>query len=271
MPRNSRTSLRAAAAGAEQSDPSPPPQQQQQPQVEPQQPEEPETCVICLETLGDSPHALSCNHRFHASCLVDWFQTGNRACPTCRHRPPRTAGASSPYGYDDHDQLISEDSFSDEDYDGLPMRMPPAVRQRFSALEAEHNAAREEWYQREDLRCEANEKARATAITKALAASRARTAAKRKDAASKALVRSANKYRSASSRLVESRKEHETSAKKLRAAEKVYQKKLAGICKKHRESVRKEQKRHADSLAKLAEAMGKLGQGVCVPLLLFAN
>ena len=187
MPRNSRTSLRAAAAGAEQSDPSPPPQQQQQPQVEPQQPEEPESCIICLETLGDSPHTLSCNHRFHASCLVDWFQTGNRACPTCRHRPPRTAGASSPYGYDDHDQLISEDSFSDEDYDGLQMRMPPAVRRRFSALEAEHNAAREEWYQRRICAARPTRR-RARLPSPRRSRHPIRTAAKKKDAASKALV-----------------------------------------------------------------------------------
>ena len=33
---------------------------------------EPDNCVICLEPLDDTAHALPCSHRFHPACLIPW-------------------------------------------------------------------------------------------------------------------------------------------------------------------------------------------------------
>ena len=45
-----------------------------------------EPCIICLESLQSKEiHKLQkCNHEFHSSCLLQWFQSGNLSCPYCR-------------------------------------------------------------------------------------------------------------------------------------------------------------------------------------------
>ena len=47
-------------------------------------------CVICLSTLNeDDTYNLSCNHKFHTKCIIDWFRSesskGN--CPCCMNIP----------------------------------------------------------------------------------------------------------------------------------------------------------------------------------------
>lgn len=46
-------------------------------------------CTICLEDVDEEEgHAMSCGHRFHSSCLIDWLLVGtSRTCPTCRSGP----------------------------------------------------------------------------------------------------------------------------------------------------------------------------------------
>lgn len=45
-----------------------------------------DVCAICMEDLAsEHEHVLEhCNHAFHSSCLIRWFQRGNLTCPTCR-------------------------------------------------------------------------------------------------------------------------------------------------------------------------------------------
>jgi hypothetical protein len=44
-----------------------------------------ESCSICLEELkqGDSVHRLSCDHRFHPTCILEWYMT-KPFCPLCK-------------------------------------------------------------------------------------------------------------------------------------------------------------------------------------------
>ena len=46
-------------------------------------------CVQCTEVLGPSPTVLRCGHRFHATCINNWYRikwasTGRCWCPICR-------------------------------------------------------------------------------------------------------------------------------------------------------------------------------------------
>eukprot|EP00967_Tisochrysis_lutea_P029579 scaffold34582_cov28-Tisochrysis_lutea.AAC.3 len=62
-----------------------------------------EVCVICADPLADEdasrapPHTLLCGHRYHATCIIDWFRHGPDSCPLCRsvdfeaHLVPQTA------------------------------------------------------------------------------------------------------------------------------------------------------------------------------------
>ena len=43
------------------------------------------TCMICLEILGDNPKTLTCQHKFHESCITRWCTT-RQTCPICRRR-----------------------------------------------------------------------------------------------------------------------------------------------------------------------------------------
>lgn len=42
-------------------------------------------CAICMNEMceGDSK-LISCKHRFHETCVVEWFDTSNKSCPLCR-------------------------------------------------------------------------------------------------------------------------------------------------------------------------------------------
>ena len=51
-----------------------------------------ETCAICLTNLNDSnkdEYILSCQHKFHSECIMDWFRSmnGNGNCPLCNDNP----------------------------------------------------------------------------------------------------------------------------------------------------------------------------------------
>jgi hypothetical protein len=48
--------------------------------------ESPEECGICLAAFadGDPLRVPPCGHRFHASCLRQWFNASGPSCPTCR-------------------------------------------------------------------------------------------------------------------------------------------------------------------------------------------
>lgn len=45
-----------------------------------------ETCTVCLDgfAAGSDVQMTPCNHRYHAECLEEWVQRGNRNCPLCR-------------------------------------------------------------------------------------------------------------------------------------------------------------------------------------------
>jgi hypothetical protein len=51
-----------------------------------------ETCAICLTNLNDSTkddYILSCHHKFHTECILNWFRSmnGNGNCPLCNDNP----------------------------------------------------------------------------------------------------------------------------------------------------------------------------------------
>lgn len=46
-----------------------------------------ETCSICLETMDDSCATLECGHKFHATCISNWFRSQHLTCPQCRGMP----------------------------------------------------------------------------------------------------------------------------------------------------------------------------------------
>jgi hypothetical protein len=48
--------------------------------------EESVVCTICLEDIPENnSHSLDgCDHKFHASCIINWMQRGHLSCPSCR-------------------------------------------------------------------------------------------------------------------------------------------------------------------------------------------
>ena len=51
-----------------------------------------ETCAICLTNLNGSTkddYILSCQHKFHTECILNWFRSmnGNGNCPLCNDNP----------------------------------------------------------------------------------------------------------------------------------------------------------------------------------------
>jgi len=42
------------------------------------------TCAICQEAVTSATRIRHCEHAFHHTCLMPWFQL-NAACPVCRH------------------------------------------------------------------------------------------------------------------------------------------------------------------------------------------
>lgn len=58
-------------------------------------------CVICQESCFEygATHSLDCGHKFHASCIVSWFRSGNTSCPVCRDEPQRILSGSNSFLY----------------------------------------------------------------------------------------------------------------------------------------------------------------------------
>ena len=56
--------------------------------LEPDEYDENEDCAICFEPLGTTQaiFQLSCGHKFHNNCLVNWCEAkqGDITCPLCR-------------------------------------------------------------------------------------------------------------------------------------------------------------------------------------------
>lgn len=50
-----------------------------------------EDCTICLEPMVDRKKCVrtNCNHRYHSQCIMEWLNTANNSCPTCRNAPVR--------------------------------------------------------------------------------------------------------------------------------------------------------------------------------------
>ena len=48
---------------------------------------ETESCSICLkeDLINTDTYITDCSHIFCKTCLDNWFQRGNNACPLCRH------------------------------------------------------------------------------------------------------------------------------------------------------------------------------------------
>lgn len=45
-------------------------------------------CTLCEREIINplSAHRLDCRHAFHTSCLLEYFETHRKKCPTCRRR-----------------------------------------------------------------------------------------------------------------------------------------------------------------------------------------
>jgi hypothetical protein len=41
-------------------------------------------CSICLQPLESHLVNLSCNHKFHMTCIIKWEETHHYSCPLCR-------------------------------------------------------------------------------------------------------------------------------------------------------------------------------------------
>ena len=51
-------------------------------------------CPICLKNLHSSQVVtLTCGHKFHTACVIQWFRTGSPSCPCCRAAPDSTGFA----------------------------------------------------------------------------------------------------------------------------------------------------------------------------------
>ena len=62
-------------------------------------------CVICLSTLNeDDTYKLSCNHKFHTKCIIDWFrsESSNGNCPCCMDVPVNGYGLWDYSGFYNH-------------------------------------------------------------------------------------------------------------------------------------------------------------------------
>ena len=45
-------------------------------------------CSICYEQFDENnlEYTLECNHKFHNSCIINWFRLGNSNCPLCNDK-----------------------------------------------------------------------------------------------------------------------------------------------------------------------------------------
>jgi hypothetical protein len=61
---------------------------------------EEEICPICYEILYEkiSHTIMECEHKFHSSCLIEWFRTSNNtSCPYCRNTKDRELNCYNRY------------------------------------------------------------------------------------------------------------------------------------------------------------------------------
>ena len=42
------------------------------------------TCSICFDDCKQKSCELECGHKFHTSCIFNWFSRGKNTCPMCR-------------------------------------------------------------------------------------------------------------------------------------------------------------------------------------------
>ena len=79
-------------------------------------------CLCCFEELTSSFASLACSHRFHITCLVNWFATQSaqelpQNCPCCRTEAgPTERLPEEPAGEDEED---SDSEFSEEDEEAI--------------------------------------------------------------------------------------------------------------------------------------------------------
>ena len=47
------------------------------------------TCVICLDDISENPetYEIECGHKYHTSCIINWFRNGSKTCPLCNDTP----------------------------------------------------------------------------------------------------------------------------------------------------------------------------------------
>ena len=43
-----------------------------------------EFCCVCLEEEHEDMRILPCRHKFHKSCVDEWFNVCRKTCPLCR-------------------------------------------------------------------------------------------------------------------------------------------------------------------------------------------
>lgn len=108
------------------------------------------SCVVCLETVhaGAAVVPLSCGcTAFHAACVVQWLQHGNRSCPCCRFKPPLIDREGyDPEDYSDYDNHSEASSFAE----GHNCPYADAAcfgwsRDEIEAARAAHTKSHEEW------------------------------------------------------------------------------------------------------------------------------
>ena len=61
-----------------------------------------EVCSICYEILHENfSHTITeCEHKFHSSCLIEWFRTSNNTtCPYCRNIKDRELNSYNRYNH----------------------------------------------------------------------------------------------------------------------------------------------------------------------------
>jgi len=88
-----------------------------------------ELCSICFTEFGlqNDEHIIQlpiCQHKYHADCIVQWFQLGNKNCPYCRGNvKEKLIQHYHPQEFDDfikflHDKFRRGESHSVSNYEG---------------------------------------------------------------------------------------------------------------------------------------------------------
>lgn len=58
------------------------------------------TCVICLDDISENQDTfeIECGHKYHTSCIINWFRNGSKSCPLCNDIPSGNT-YFGPYGF----------------------------------------------------------------------------------------------------------------------------------------------------------------------------